>query len=139
MARAVVELAGFGVGVAVDDFGIGYTSLAQLRSVPVSEVKIDRLFVTDLDRDPQNQAIVRSVIELAHGLGCRVTAEGVETAPVSAWLAASGCDAAQGYLYSRPVVWPHLLEMFLNPRGTGRHARPEPVEPVHLSTGGTRA
>ncbi|MET8150601.1 putative bifunctional diguanylate cyclase/phosphodiesterase [Actinoplanes sp. NPDC049668] len=137
VARAVVELAGLGIGVAVDDFGIGYTSIAQLRSVPVSEVKIDRLFVADLDRDPQNQAIVRSVIELAHGLGCRVTAEGVETEQVSAWLAASGCDAAQGYLYSRPEVWPHLLDLFLNPRGTGRHARPEP--PVHLSTGGTRA
>ncbi|MEU7908753.1 bifunctional diguanylate cyclase/phosphodiesterase [Actinoplanes sp. NPDC049118] len=137
--RAVVELAGLGVGVAVDDFGIGYTSMSQLRSVPVSEIKIDRLFVTDLDRDPQNQAIVRSVIELAHGLGCRVTAEGVETAQVSDWLARTGCDAAQGYLYSRPVVWPHLLDLFLNPRGTGRHARPDPVEPEHLTTGGTRA
>jgi diguanylate cyclase (GGDEF)-like protein len=138
-ARAIVELSELGIGVAVDDFGIGYTSMSQLRSVPVAEVKVDRLFVTDLDRDPQNQAIVRSVIELAHGLGCRVTAEGVETAQVSAWLARSGCDAAQGYLFSRPVVWPHLLDLFLNPRGTGRHARPEPVEPAQLTTGGTRA
>jgi EAL domain-containing protein (putative c-di-GMP-specific phosphodiesterase class I) len=112
--------------------------MSQLRSVPVAEIKIDRLFVTDLDRDPQNQAIVRSVIELAHGLGCRVTAEGVETAQVSAWLARSGCDAAQGYLFSRPAVWPHLLDLFLNPRGTGRHARPESAEPARLTTGGPR-
>jgi diguanylate cyclase (GGDEF)-like protein len=124
-ARAVVELAGLGIGVAVDDFGIGYTSLSQLRSVPVAEVKIDRMFVAELDSDPQNQAIVRSVIALAHGLGLRVTAEGVETQRVSAWLAAAGCDDAQGYLYARPEVWPHLLDLFLHPRGSGRHARSE--------------
>ncbi|AGZ41838.1 putative bifunctional diguanylate cyclase/phosphodiesterase [Actinoplanes friuliensis] len=137
VARAVVELRALGIGVAVDDFGIGYTSLSQLRTVPVSEVKIDRLFVIDLDQDPQNQAIVRSVIELAHGLGCRVTAEGVETAQVSAWLAEAGCDDAQGYLYSRPVVWPHLLDLFLHPRSTGRHAAlDEPAAPAQLTTGG---
>ncbi|MEU4220259.1 EAL domain-containing protein [Actinoplanes sp. NPDC026623] len=137
-ARAIVELSELGIGVSVDDFGSGYTSMSQLRSVPVAEIKIDRLFVTDLDRDPQNQAIVRSVIELAHGLGCRVTAEGVETTQVSAWLARSGCDAAQGYLFSRPAAWPHLLDLFLNPRGTGRHARPESAEPARLTTGGPR-
>ncbi len=124
-ARAVVELTALGIGVAVDDFGLGYTSLSQLRSVPVAEVKIDRTFVTDLDSDPQNQAIVRSVIALAHGLGLRVTAEGVETQRVSTWLAEAGCDDAQGYLYARPEVWPHLLDLFLHPRGSGRHARAE--------------
>jgi diguanylate cyclase (GGDEF)-like protein len=140
-ARAVVELATLGIGVAVDDFGIGFTSLSQLRSVPVAEIKIDRMFVTGLDSDAQNQAIVRSVIALAHGLGLRVTAEGVETHQVSAWLAEAGCDDAQGYLYARPEVWPHLLEIFLNPRGSGRHARAEltaapehATHPIPLST-----
>ena len=144
-ARAVVELATLGIGVAVDDFGIGFTSLSQLRAVPVAEIKIDRMFVADLDSDPQNQAIVRSVIALAHGLGLRVTAEGVETQRVSSWLAEAGCDDAQGYLYARPEVWPHLLDLFLNPRGTGRHARAEltadpehAVQPDPLSTGGSR-
>jgi diguanylate cyclase (GGDEF)-like protein len=133
-ARAVAELTALGIGVAVDDFGIGYTSLAQLRSVPVAEVKIDRMFITGLDADPQNQAIVRAVIALAHGLGLRVTAEGVETVQVGAWLAEAGCDEAQGYLYGRPEVWPHLLDLYLHPRGSGRHARAEftaapPAEP----------
>ncbi|WP_433718064.1 putative bifunctional diguanylate cyclase/phosphodiesterase [Actinoplanes sp. CA-051413] len=145
-ADAVVELTALGIGVSVDDFGIGYTSLSQLRSVPVAEVKIDRSFVTDLDTDAPNQAIVRSVIALAHGLGLRVTAEGVETPAVSVWLADAGCDDAQGYLFARPTAWPHLLDLYLNPRGNGRHARAElatvaetaPTEPAPLSTGGLR-
>ncbi|BCJ49526.1 hypothetical protein Asp14428_10010 [Actinoplanes sp. NBRC 14428] len=74
--RTVVDLVALGAGVAVDDFGVGYTSLSQLRNIPVSEIKIDRVFVSSLGRDPQSEAIVRSVIELAHGLGCWVTAEG---------------------------------------------------------------
>ena len=108
--RAVQQLAAHGIRVAVDDFGIGYTSLSQLRTLPVAEVKIDRMFVTDLDHDPHSQAVVRSVIELAHGLGCSVTAEGVETPGVRAWLSAAGCDAAHGYLFSRPVPWPELMD-----------------------------
>ncbi|MGW4945101.1 putative bifunctional diguanylate cyclase/phosphodiesterase [Actinoplanes sp. NPDC004185] len=145
-ADAVVELTALGIGVSVDDFGIGYTSLSQLRSVPVAEVKIDRSFVTDLDTDAPNQAIVRSVIALAHGLGLRVTAEGVETPAVSGWLADAGCDDAQGFHFARPTAWPHLLDLYLNPRGSGRHARAEldaapaaaPVEPEFLNTGGIR-
>lgn len=107
---AVADLAALGIGVAVDDFGIGYTSMSQLRTLPVAEVKIDRTFVADLDRDPQSQAVVRSVIELAHGLGCTVTAEGVETPQVSDWLKEHGCDCAQGYLFSRPVPWPQIVD-----------------------------
>jgi diguanylate cyclase (GGDEF)-like protein len=140
-ARAIVELATLGIAVAVDDFGTGGTSLAQLRSVPVAEIKIDRIFVAGVDSDPRNQAIVRSVIALAHGLGLRVTAEGVETPQASRWLAAAGCDDAQGYLFARPEAWPHLLDHFLHPRGTGRHARAEPASrPTadSLSTGGPR-
>ncbi|WP_231859215.1 putative bifunctional diguanylate cyclase/phosphodiesterase [Actinoplanes missouriensis] len=113
-ARAVAELSAAGVGVSVDDFGTGYTNLSHLRGLPITEIKIDRSFVTDVVRDPESQAIVRSVIELAHGLGSRATAEGVETEEVRRWLADAGCDEAQGYLFSRPVPWtqisaqPHL-------------------------------
>ena len=107
-AEAVRDLAGRGIGISVDDFGMGYTSLSQLRGLPISELKIDRAFVADLLTEPPSQAIVRSVIELAHGLGSKVTAEGVETAEVADWLAAAGCDTAQGYLYSRPVPWPDI-------------------------------
>ncbi|AEV81512.1 diguanylate cyclase [Actinoplanes sp. SE50] len=106
--RAVRELGALGVGISVDDFGTGYTSLSHLRGLPISEIKVDRAFVADVDHDPQSQAIVRSVIELAHGLGSRVTAEGVETTAIHAWLVEAGCDEGQGYLYGRPVPWPQV-------------------------------
>ncbi|MFI1995962.1 putative bifunctional diguanylate cyclase/phosphodiesterase [Actinoplanes sp. NPDC020271] len=106
--RVVKELGALGVGISVDDFGTGYTSLSHLRGLPISEIKIDRAFVADVDGDPQSQAIVRSVIELAHGLGSRVTAEGVETVEIHRWLVDAGCDEAQGYLYGRPVPWPQV-------------------------------
>jgi diguanylate cyclase (GGDEF)-like protein len=103
--QALRGLAALGVGISVDDFGTGYTSLARLRGVPLTEIKIDRSFVDTVLIEPENRAIVRAVIALAHGLGCRVTAEGVETAEVAAWISAAGCDEAQGYLYSKPVPW----------------------------------
>ncbi|ROP27902.1 putative bifunctional diguanylate cyclase/phosphodiesterase [Couchioplanes caeruleus] len=108
--RAVVDIVERGIGVAVDDFGVGYTSLSQLRAIPVSEIKIDRLFVDGLSRNPQSEAIVRSVIELAHGLGCWVTAEGVENEEVRRWLSDAGCDAAQGTLLGTPLTWNDLIE-----------------------------
>ena len=109
LAGAVHDLAARGVAVSVDDFGTGWSSLAQLRALPVAEVKIDRSFVGDLEHDPQDRALVRSVIDLAHGLSCQVTAEGVESAQVAAWLREVGCDLAQGYLWSRPAAWTSLL------------------------------
>jgi diguanylate cyclase (GGDEF)-like protein len=92
-----------GVRLSVDDFGTGYSSLSYLARLPVHEVKIDRQFVTRLDRDPQCEAIVRSVVDLGQNLGLSVVAEGVET--LSCWnqLAQMGCDLAQGYLLSRPM------------------------------------
>ena len=109
--HALRELAAAGIGLAVDDFGAGYTSLGRLRGVPLTELKIDRSFVDAVLSSSENQAIVRAVIALAHGLGCRVTAEGVETAEVAAWVAAAGCDEAQGYFYSRPVPWTQVPTM----------------------------
>jgi diguanylate cyclase (GGDEF)-like protein len=105
---AVQRLVARGVGFSVDDFGTGYTSLARLRGVPLVELKIDRTFVATVLDEPENQAIVHAVIALSRGLGCSVTAEGVETAEIAAWLAAAGCDEAQGYHYSRPVPWPQI-------------------------------
>ena len=111
-AEVVASLAGEGLTIAIDDFGIGYTSLSQLRNLPVSEIKIDRTFVSDLADNAQDRAIVRSVIELGHSLGFRVTAEGVETAGVAEWLTAAGCDHAQGFLWSKPRPWPELTARF---------------------------
>ncbi|MGB8651834.1 MAG: EAL domain-containing protein [Mycobacteriales bacterium] len=97
------RLRDLGVQLSVDDFGTGYSSLSYLSRLPVHEVKIDRHFVTNLDRDPQCAAIVRSVVDLGQNLGLRVVAEGVETMRTWVHLADMGCDLAQGYLLSRPM------------------------------------
>ena len=107
---AVTALAAQGIDVAIDDFGIGYTSILQLRTLAVAEVKIDRAFITGLAGSREDRAIVQSVIDLAHGIGCRVTAEGVESQDVAEWLADAGCDYAQGYLFARPKPWSDLVQ-----------------------------
>jgi diguanylate cyclase (GGDEF)-like protein len=114
VAEAVDELAGAGVSISVDDFGMGSTSLSGLRTLPVSELKIDRAFISGLDGSPQDRSIVRAIIALAHGLGLSVTAEGVETSAVQDWLRHAGCDTAQGYHLARPAPWPDLLPLFLD-------------------------
>ncbi|MEQ8234858.1 MAG: EAL domain-containing protein [Gammaproteobacteria bacterium] len=105
LALAVLgELRACGFRLSIDDFGTGYSSLAQLKRMPVSELKIDKSFVLDLRGDGDDDArIVRSTIELAHGLGLEVTAEGVETPAAWHLLAGFGCDRAQGYLISKPL------------------------------------
>jgi diguanylate cyclase (GGDEF)-like protein len=111
-AAVVSDLASQGIQISVDDFGIGFTSLSQLRTLTVSEVKIDRTFVAGLSGSEQDRAIVGSVIDLGHGLGCTVTAEGVETEDVAQWLLDAGCDRAQGYLWMRPAPWGQVAEAF---------------------------
>jgi len=92
-----------GIGLAIDDFGTGFSGLIQLRRLPFTEIKIDRQFVTDLATSRDDQVIVRSVIDLAHGLGLAVTAEGVETVEQLTMLRAMGCDLVQGYLLAHPL------------------------------------
>lgn len=97
--RRIDEL---GVKISIDDFGTGYSSLAYLKRLPVDEVKIDRSFVLDMDTDRDNAIIVKSTLDLAHTLGLKVVAEGVETECVLQMLAAMKCDMAQGYLIAKP-------------------------------------
>ncbi|MGN6300462.1 MAG: putative bifunctional diguanylate cyclase/phosphodiesterase [Angustibacter sp.] len=111
-AAVVSDLARQGIQISVDDFGIGFTSLSQLRTLTVSEVKIDRTFVAGLSGSEQDRAIVGSVIGLGHSLGCTVTAEGVETEDVARWLSDAGCDRAQGYLWMRPAPWTEVVSAF---------------------------
>ncbi len=97
------RLAALGVSVSVDDYGTGYSSLSYLRSLPVDTLKIDRSFVTPMLVDEGNAVIVRSTIELAHNLGLKVVAEGVEDDATREALAMLGCHFAQGYYLSRPL------------------------------------
>src|SRR5262249_43822878 len=96
------QLRSLGLGISLDDFGTGHSSLAYLRELDVDELKIDRSFVAGMHDDKQTAAIVRSTIQLAHAMGLRVVAEGVEDADTFFELKDMGADAVQGYYLSRP-------------------------------------
>lgn len=104
--QALVVLDGLratGVQVSIDDYGTGHSSLTYLSQLPLNTLKIDRSFVQAMEFGDRDLTIVRSTIELAHGLGHRVVAEGVESERVWRWLQALGCDEAQGFWLARPV------------------------------------
>jgi EAL domain-containing protein (putative c-di-GMP-specific phosphodiesterase class I) len=104
-ARALLaRLRALGIRVSIDDFGAGFTSLAVLKNLPISELKIDRSFVEAMTTRPSDALIVRSVVQLSHNLGLVAVAEGVEDPTVLAALTTMGCDVVQGYHFSRPLA-----------------------------------
>ena len=109
-----------GVRFSIDDFGTGYSSLSQLRELAADELKIDQSFVRGSRRGPEQVAVLRAIIDMAHGLGLRTVAEGVETEEHWQMLANLGCNSAQGYLISRPVPAAELLPL-LQANGVARH------------------
>ncbi len=122
-AETLKQLRELGVGISVDDFGTGYSSLSYLRRFPVTSVKIDRTFVDSLG-SPDDDAMVAGIVNLAHTLGLKVVAEGVENELQLATLTDLGCDYAQGYLFSRPapadVLTPLLRSSASRPLASGR-------------------
>ncbi len=92
-----------GVRVAIDDFGIGYSNLSQLARLPMDELKIDRSLIRDIGRSDKSEAIIRAILSMAHALGYRTIAEGIETPGQLAFLRMLGCSALQGYLFGRPM------------------------------------
>ena len=111
------SLRAMGVKISIDDFGTGYSSLAYLRRFPIDTLKIDIAFIREVTSNPQDAAITRTIIELAHSLDLRVVAEGVETQAQLAFLKAAGCDQIQGYLFSRPLPMAELERLLMEKSG----------------------
>jgi diguanylate cyclase len=100
-----------GLSLVLDDFGTGYLSLSRLKRFPLDVLKIDRSFVAGIDGNADDRAIVKATIDMAHAVGLRVVAEGVETSGQEDCLRRLGCDHAQGYFYARPQRAAEITEM----------------------------
>ncbi len=116
----LVRMRNAGVRIALDDFGVGFSSLAHLRDLPIHRLKIDRSFTVECMRDARTLTIVKAVIDMARSLGINITAEGIETQAQQTWMQHLGCDSAQGYLFARPMNIDDFVQMFIDRRGVGR-------------------
>ena len=114
---SLLALRDIGLKISIDDFGTGYSSLAYLSRFPIDKLKIDIAFIREVPHNVQDAAITRTIIELAHSLGLRAVAEGVETPAQLAFLKEAGCDQLQGYLFSRPLPVAALERWFWRRRG----------------------
>jgi EAL domain-containing protein (putative c-di-GMP-specific phosphodiesterase class I) len=115
--QTLAALRDLGVSIAIDDFGIGYSSLSYLERLTVQTLKIDRSFISALGHSDSAVAIVRATIAMAHALGIQVLAEGVENATQLSILTGLGCDFGQGYYYARPLPAEDLMLAGAGPLG----------------------
>jgi EAL domain-containing protein (putative c-di-GMP-specific phosphodiesterase class I) len=104
------ELHQLGFGVSIDDFGTGYSSLVYLKNLPADEIKIDKSFVMNMANDKKDESIVKAAVDLAHALGLKVVAEGVENEKTLDILTEMGCDYAQGHYMAKPMSCGGLME-----------------------------
>jgi len=110
---ALERLRQLGCRIALDDFGTGYSSLAYITRFPPDRIKIDKAFVTNVDRSPEDAAIASAILSLGKSLGVTVTAEGIERSAQLEWLRERGCDEVQGFLLSRPLTVQDLEQRYL--------------------------
>jgi PAS domain S-box-containing protein len=120
--KVLAQLKALGVRLSIDDFGTGYSSLSRLRRIPVDTLKIDRAFISNMDTDPENREIVRTIIVLAHNLGLKVVAEGTEKEEQISLLKELNCEMAQGYLFSRPADDQAMSTLLASNRSAGAMA-----------------
>jgi diguanylate cyclase (GGDEF)-like protein len=123
------EMTEHGLRLAIDDFGVGLSSLSRLRSIPAEVLKIDRSFVSDIESSADGAVMVQTIIQLAHNLGMRAHAEGVETEIQRRFLVENGCDDAQGYLFARPVPAADIPDL----QQRARVAGPVPMLPTVIA------
>ena len=114
--HVLAQLKALGVRLSIDDFGTGYSSLSRLGRIPVDTLKIDRSFISNMDRDPESREIVRIIIMLAHNLGLKAVAEGTETEEQVNLLKQLNCEMAQGYYFSRPADDQAMLKLLASNR-----------------------
>ncbi|HMA65960.1 MAG: putative bifunctional diguanylate cyclase/phosphodiesterase [Fibrobacterota bacterium] len=112
--KTLNELKAMGIRISIDDFGTGYSSLSYLKKFPIDTIKIDRSFVSDIHHDSNDAAIVLAIIALAHSLGLKVIAEGVELKEQAEYLKLHGCEKVQGFLYSQPLPATEFEKKFLD-------------------------
>jgi diguanylate cyclase (GGDEF)-like protein len=117
------KLGELGVHLSIDDFGTGYSSLAYLRKLPAEELKIDRSFVMDIEHSADARAVIDAVVKLAHALGLKVVAEGIENPRQQQALVEMGCDELQGYLFAKPMTARALLLWALDDKGSAQEFR----------------
>jgi len=104
VVETLLKLSNMGLEISIDDFGTGYSSLSYLKRFPIDKLKIDKSFVDDIATHPDDAAIVKAIIAMAHGLQMKVVSEGVETQGQLEFLRQHGCEQYQGYIFSKPLL-----------------------------------
>ncbi|MEX1197878.1 MAG: EAL domain-containing protein [Pseudohongiellaceae bacterium] len=121
-----------GYHLSIDDFGTGYSSMLQLARLPFSEIKVDKSFVMTAEESEESRTVIRSIIELGHGLGLQATAEGIETEETLAYLTSVGCDLAQGYHIARPMTEQQTLEWLIERSHNNEESRLSVLHAMNL-------